>query len=1248
MKHLLIAFGVLAALGIAAGLLAPGFIDWNQYKGEITRRVEQATGRRLAIDGPIQLALLPTPRLYVGDVRIASLPGSAKPDLLRLKGLEAHVAFAALFAGRIQIESLALIGPQLALERLADGRGNWQEPPARAAARPPESETGAPGAASPVFPSWLQLDRLTIEDGSLTYRDAKSGKLWSLNQIAGGLNAGSALGPFRAQGRAQFGKLPITLDASLERLGGRRPASVGLRVGITGAQLDFGGSVSEAKDGLDFSGKLRATSPNLSAAMIALGWSGLAALPALNQSMALDGNLSTGGQKLVLSGLSLRLGESEATGSLTYQPGAIGRAAATLSLTRFDLEKWLPREPGQAEKKAEASAAKRTSTGPLAFTLPLDFEATLDVALDGLLYKGGVVRQIRFGAALNKGELALTQFTAEFPGGSDLTLYGALRTPGGKPVFTGNIEAASDNLRAVLDWLKLDVMSVPAERLRRLSLSAALKLTPQELELRDVDAELDSTHLVGAATVLMQERPAFGASIAIDRLNLDAYLPQAPAARAPSATASPTATAPAPAPAPPIAAAGDLLGLLGGFDANLRLSLDELIYREEPIRGIRLDGTVDGGALTLHAGSVDDLAGLKGTLKGRLAGPRAAPTLELAFDLSDPELIGLLRYAGWRPAVPIDQLGAAALKGEAKGTLDKLTLALDGSLLDGAYKLSGSIGDGKGGPLYDVDVSAQQPHLGRVLRLFSSDAPAGELGAIELSGHVSGDATKLTVSGLKSQSPLFDATGDLSIAGFPHRHTLSANLELASSRPTALLSLAGAPAPEALDRLGRATATVKLSGDREGYALDGKLALAGGTLAVVGKSARSASGPSFTLALDAEEPELATLLGALLPGYQPSEAKLGALQLHAKAAGTADKFALSDIQAKLGPVELKGTAAATLGGAKPALALKLAAGAIALDPFLPAAQVGRPPPKRARGQATTAARRWPTTPLGLDWLKPLDAELSLSATSLDYGQYHLEGAELAATLKDAVLTLGSLSGKLYGGELKLAGSLAAAAEPKASLSLHLEGAQLGEAGLKLGQVELREGTLAATAELAASGTSELALLRRLSGNGTLDMEGGAIKGLDLSSANARLSGGGRVDLLSLLRAATSGGETQLKRLAGSFAVTDGVAATKDLALEAEGASGKGDGRINLPDWYMEFECGFTFVAASGAPPFYLRLKGPPDAPRKFLEANEFQEWLRKREAASAPKPARKPPAPSAASSSERIINQLLKEPPTAP
>ncbi|HYB56760.1 MAG TPA: AsmA family protein, partial [Alphaproteobacteria bacterium] len=461
----------------------------------------------------------------------------------------------------------------------------------------------------------------------------------------------------------------------------------------------------------------------------------------------------------------------------------------------------------------------------------------------------------------------------------------------------------------------------------------------------------------------------------------------------------------------------------------------------------------------------------------------------------------------------------------------------------------------------------------------------------------------------------------------------------------------GAKTPMDLDRLGPAEAEVKLDGDRSGYALEGKLAASGGSLHLAGKLAATDAGPSYDVTVDAEEPELATLFEALLPDYRPASQKLGGFQFHAKVGGDREKLALSELQAKLGAVSVSGTLAATLAGARPKLKALIEASAIELDPFLPAGDGERGQNRRPRGQGVSGqSTRWSTAALDLAALKEVDAEIGLSTPELTYGQYRIEDAKLAATLDNAVLTLGELGGKLYDGELKLTGTLDAQAEPKARLSLRLDGAKLGQAGLKLGAVKLEGGTLTTSADLATSGESELALVRGLNGKGALKMEGGVIQGLSFNAINARLAkAGGGADLIALVQAATSGGETKITRLEGTFGVKDGVAENKDLMLEADGASAKGEGSIDLPRWYMEYETAFKLAAAEDAPPFLIKLKGAPDAPRKFLDANAFQEWLMKRQAAAAPKPARKSaPSAPAASPSNSIIQDLLKEPAKAP
>jgi len=1202
-KKLLAALGILAIAALAAVLIGPSFIDWSRYKGEIAARVEAATGRALTIEGGVSLALLPTPRLTIEDVRLANLSGASDPDLARVKILDARVAFIPLLTGRIRVESLDLVEPQLNFERLADGRINWILVPEVPAS------TGRPASSTPppdeILPGWLTPDHLAITNGVIRYRDDRTGEVQTLSQINGGLSAGSPRGPFRAQGHATAANIPLTFEATLQRLGGTSPTAVGLRLGLTGAQLDFNGKLVPGETGTELNGKLRFSGVDLRAiAATVAGRRPTSLPPFLAQNFVVEAALAASGTKIALNGLALRLGDSEASGGAVFEPGTPDRAALTFSLSRVDLDKWLAmKDPaahrnsgtdvaaallGESVRRREPTTAPASAV-PSPFALPSDLEATLDANIDALIYRGDVVRQIHLGATLHRGELALDQLSASLPGSSDVTAYGALRVRDGQPSFSGNLEGNADNLRGLLGWLKLDVGQIPAERLRKLSLSTALDVTPQQLELRDVDMVLDSSHLVGGATILLQSRPAFGASLAIDRLNLDAYLPESANAAPPTNRAQATGDASGAArqKAPPLVAMADRLQLFNRFDANIRARVDELIYRGQDIRGVALDGTVQGGNITLREASVEDLAGMKGTLRGTFAGlADKKPTADVTFEASAASLATFLRFASLPLPIPADQIGALAVKGRFRG-----------------------------------------------------------------------DDTSLGVTGLKAQSGLLDAAGDVVVSGLPDKPQITTSLTASTSHPGALAALAGFGIASTLDALGATQISVKTAALPDGTSIDATVAASGGSLSLTGTVAAGNGAPlRYDLTVNASHPDLAALLRIMAPAYRPAARKLGALEFTGKLSGGGDGFALSDMAAKLGPVSFKGDLDGAFAGPRPKFDLRLSADAIDIGSLLPAAkteatarQTSDPPPAETDS-------RWSDAPLELGLLKSADANLSLSTPSLTYGHYRLEDATVTAAVSDGVLDLSELAGRLYGGDFKLTGKLDARTVPNTALALRLSGADLGAAELAIGALHLAKGKLTISADLAASGGSERALIQGLNGNGAFAMEGGEIEGFNLAAASARLGKPDRAtDLLRMVETGLSGGASKVAHLAGTVTVANGVAKNTDLAIDADGAVGQGHGTIDLPRWYMDYTVDFKLTGAADAPPVAVTLKGAPDAPRKFLNANEFQEYLLKRGVGAAFKDTgkasqEKAPGPDGenpttapkSSSPQEIIQNLLK------
>ena len=75
MKKLAYVVGGIVVLIIVVALVAPFFVDLNNYKPQIEAQAKAATGRDLKIEGPISLSLLPLPSVSVSGVKFGNAPG---------------------------------------------------------------------------------------------------------------------------------------------------------------------------------------------------------------------------------------------------------------------------------------------------------------------------------------------------------------------------------------------------------------------------------------------------------------------------------------------------------------------------------------------------------------------------------------------------------------------------------------------------------------------------------------------------------------------------------------------------------------------------------------------------------------------------------------------------------------------------------------------------------------------------------------------------------------------------------------------------------------------------------------------------------------------------------------------------------------------------------------------------------------------------------------------------------------------
>ena len=162
----------------------------------------------------------------------------------------------------------------------------------------------------------------------------------------------------------------------------------------------------------------------------------------------------------------------------------------------------------------------------MALSLPANVNASLAFSAEAVTYRNGVIRNALMNAEMANGEITLSQLSAQFPGGSDLAVFGFVTVAKGTPRFEGELESTVNDLRGVLKWLGTEIKDVAPDRLRKMTLATRVVAGPKSVQFTGLDLKFDSSRLTGGVTLALTRRLYFGADVTIDRLNLDAYLPK--------------------------------------------------------------------------------------------------------------------------------------------------------------------------------------------------------------------------------------------------------------------------------------------------------------------------------------------------------------------------------------------------------------------------------------------------------------------------------------------------------------------------------------------------------------------------------------------------------------------------------------------------------------------------------------------------------------------------------------------------
>lgn len=665
--YLIAGIGVLLAIivGIAVATFNP-----NDYKPQIVQLVKDKTGRTLKFDGEMTLKIFPKIGAAVGKVSLSE-KGTDK-EFAGIDQAQVYLAVLPLLSKQVVVDQVRVDGLRANLVRFKDGTTNFSDLAGGGASQPTQPAT-APPPAGPSRPVALDVSGVQIRNARVLWKDERGGSDITLlvNELKTGRIAEKTPSKVALDLSVSGARPKLDLAAKLTGiltvdLGAQRYSVKSLDAKVTGSALDFNDIVIALKAELQSDGASQLTKVS------GLSIDGKAARGKQAFDIKLNApSIESGPQSLAVDGLAL-----SATGAVAGMQLTQGSVKAPK--VRVDLARSAIQVDGLA---ISAQAKSATDTLDVNASVP-KLEITPERAAGGeaqlTARLSGAQRNADVRLALSALEgsakaLKIATLKLDIDARADANaLKGTLSTP-----VTGNLEARMVELPKLVARFDLASPSLPSKTMQ-VQLNATVRADlGKEAVSADLTARFDESNVQAKLGHNKFAAPAYQFDIAIDKLNLDRYLPPS--------KQQPAGGQPAPSkggePERPID-----LSVLKSLHADGNLKIGQFQAKDVKLANLRIGLRADQGKV-----DIDPLSAnlYEGSVGGAIAIDANANRFAVKQKLSGVSIGPLLRDAAKQDI--LDGKGNVTLDITTAGNLvSRLKRSLNGKarveLRDGAVK----------------------------------------------------------------------------------------------------------------------------------------------------------------------------------------------------------------------------------------------------------------------------------------------------------------------------------------------------------------------------------------------------------------------------------------------------------------------------------------------------------------------------------------------------------------------------------
>lgn len=385
----LIVCASLVVIVIAALLIIPAFIDIQDYKPEIEKKVAEATGRPFSVGDDLSLSLFPWAGISFSDLRLGNTPGFSEKDLVTVKSFEVRVKLLPLLSKDVQVKRFILNAPNITLVKNKDGRVNWAQPDDtkdKSAAEKTQKESKAPAGDMGLPIKALTVEEFSIKNGAITWIDHTAKARKEITAVNLSLQEVSLERPVKLSFSALLDNQPLSIDGTVGPVGKDfKQATIPLDLDVQALKqlvVKLNGNVKNpgSNPSIDLAVAIKEFSPRKLLAALDQPFPVATSDPKALDRVALKASLKGDPSKVALSNGIINLDESTLNFSLTASDFSKPNLAFDLNLDQINLDRYLP--PKSEDKPATEKTTEKKAT---------DYKPLRKLILDGRIKIGQLV-----------------------------------------------------------------------------------------------------------------------------------------------------------------------------------------------------------------------------------------------------------------------------------------------------------------------------------------------------------------------------------------------------------------------------------------------------------------------------------------------------------------------------------------------------------------------------------------------------------------------------------------------------------------------------------------------------------------------------------------------------------------------------------------------------------------------------------------------------------------------------------------